>query len=181
MPPLSVCPLKTDVMKKLLITTISAFIFSAAILALFANSASAAGNTIMNVSATIPSKSICSFKTASANIPFGVLNPLSPVNVTASSSAIFTCKGSAPVVVYGITQDSGLYSTGPGGNRMRHATNLSTYLPYTLTITPDTDTFPRETPPQNHTVTVTGKVLGADYQTVLAGNYSDTVTLTINP
>lgn len=168
-------------MKKLLITTISAFILWIILLTVLAGSAAAAGNAIMNVSATILSKSNCSFKTAAANIPFGVLNPLSPVNVTASASAIFTCKGSAPVVIYSITQDSGLYSTGPGWNRMRHATDPSAYLPYSLVIAPDTGSFPRETPPKNHTVTVTGTVLGTSYQTALAGNYADTVTLTINP
>lgn len=168
-------------MKKLLITTISAFIFWTALLAFSAGPAHAAGNSIMVVSATILSKSICSFKTATANLSFGVLDPLSPVNVTASTSAIFKCMGSAPIVVYLITQDSGLNSTGPGGNRMKHATDPTAYLPYSLALTPDAVTFPKETPPQDHTVTVTGTVLGADYQTVLPGSYSDTVTLSIIP
>lgn len=171
----------TGAMKKLLIKTISAFIIWTALLAFSAGSASAAGNAVMTVSATILSKSNCTFKTAAANLPFGVLDPISPVNVTASASAVFKCLGSAPLVVYMITQDSGLNSTGPGGNRMRHSTNPTAYLTYSLAIVPDTGSFPKETPPQDHTVTVTGTVLGADYQTALPGNYSDTVTLTINP
>ena len=168
-------------MNKLLITTISALIFWTALLAFSAGSAYAAGNAVMTVSATVLSKSICSFKTNTANLLFGVLDPLTPADATASASAIFNCMGSAPIVVYMITQDSGLNSTGPGGNRMRHATDLTAYLPYSLVLTPDAVTFPRETPPQDHTVTVTGTVLGTDYQTATQGNYSDTVTLTINP
>ena len=168
-------------MKKPLITTISAFTFLATLLVILACSASAAGSAIMNVSATILSKSNCTFKTAAANLPFGVLNPISPVDVTVSASAIFKCLGSAPIIAYAVSQDSGLYSAGPGRNRMGHATNPTAYLPYTLVISPDSGSFPRETPPLDHTVTVTGTVLGSDYQTALAGNYTDTVTLTINP
>lgn len=84
-------------------------------------------------------------------------------------------------MVYMVTQDSGLNSTGPGQNRMRHATDATAYLPYSLAISPETDSFPREVAPQDHIVTVTGTVLGASYRTAVQGNYSDTVTLTINP
>lgn len=168
-------------MNKLLIRTISAFIFWTATLALSAGSALASGSAVMAVSATILSKSICSFKTNAANLSFGALNSGSPVNVTASTTAIFNCMGSAPIVVYAITQDSGLNSTGPGQNRMRHVTDPTAYLPYSLAFTPDAVTFPRETPPQDHVVTITGTVLGTAYQTAVQGNYSDTVTLAINP
>ena len=64
---------------------------------------------------------------------------------------------------------------------MRHATNPTAYLPYTVSLAPASGSFPRETPPQDHTVTVNGTVRGTDYQTALAGSYADTVTLTINP
>lgn len=168
-------------MNKFLIITISAFIFGISLLAISVASATAAGNSLMAVSATIVSKNSCSFKTATANLSYGVLDPLSPVDTTASAAFIFTCHGSAPTVAYLTTQDSGLYSTGPGGNRMRHSTDTTAYLPYSLVLSPDTGSFPKETPPQDHTVTVTGKVLGANYQTALAGNYTDTVTLTVNP
>lgn len=168
-------------MNKPLLKIISAIIFWTALLAVSAGSASAAGNANMAVSATILSKSICKFKTATANLAFGALNPLSPVDVTATATAIFDCKGSAPIVTYLITQNSGLYNTGPGSNRMRHATDTTAYLPYSLTLSPDSASFPRETPPQDHTVTVTGTVRGTDFQTALLGNYADTVTLTINP
>jgi len=168
-------------MNKLLIKTISALIFWTASLAFSLGSAFAAGNAVMNVSATILSNSNCRFRTPTANVSFGVLDPLSALNVTATATTAIRCSGSAPLMVYMITQDSGLNSTGPGMNRMRHATDTTAYLPYSLVISPDSNSFPRETPPQDHTVTVTGTVLGADYLTALAGNYADTVTLTINP
>lgn len=168
-------------MKKLLITTISAFIFWTALLAFSAGPAAAAGNAIMNVSATILSKSNCRFRTATANLSFGVLDPMSAADATASATATFRCVGSAPLNVYMITENSGLYSTGPGMNRMRHATDTTKYLPYSLAISPETGSFPREVAPQDHFVTVTGTVLGANYRTALQGNYADTVTLTIVP
>lgn len=151
-----------------------------ALLAFSAGSAYAAGNAVMTVSATILSKSICSFNTTAADLPFGTLDPLSPANKTVSASATFKCLGSAPIVVYAITQNNGL-NAGPGGNRLRHVTDATAYIPYSLVFTPDAVTFPRETPPQNHVVTITGTILGTDYQTAAQGDYSDTVTLTINP
>jgi spore coat protein U-like protein len=168
-------------MNKLLMRTISAFIFSAALLAYSAGSAFAAGNTVMSVSATILSNSNCRFRTPTYNVSFGVLDPMSGLDVTASATTVIRCVGSAPLMVYMVTHDSGLYETGPGMNRMRHTTDPTAYLPYSLVISPDTDSFPREVAPQDHFVTVTGTVLATSYQTALQGNYADTVTLTIVP
>ena len=90
-------------MNKLLIRTISALIFWTAISAFLHCSAFESGNAIMDVSATIVSKNICKFKTTTANLSFGVLDPLTPVDTPSSATAVFNCKGSAPIVVYLIT------------------------------------------------------------------------------
>lgn len=140
-----------------------------------------AGSANLSVSATIASKSICNFRTASATLDFGTLDPLTHVDATATASVIFRCFGSAPTIVYLVSEDSGSYDTGPGGNRMRHTTNPVAYLPYSLTLSPATGSFPRVVAPQDHTLTITGLVRGVDYQNASNGSYSDTVVLTINP
>jgi spore coat protein U-like protein len=61
---------------------------------------------------------------------------------------------------------------------MRHSTITSEYLPYSLTLDPTTGTVPKNT---NQTLTITGKVKGVDYQDVAAGNYLDTVVISISP
>ena len=143
--------------------------------------ARAAGSATLSVSATIPSKSICNFRTPTVNLNFGTLDPLTPVDVTATATATFRCMGSAPIVVYLVSEDYGLHETGPGGNRMRHATNPAAYLPYALSLSPQTGSFPREVAPVDHTITITGLIRGVDYVSAVNGNYADTVTLTINP
>jgi hypothetical protein len=45
-------------------------------------------------------------------------------------------------------------------------------------LTPTTGSVPRNT---NQTLTISGMVLGTDYQNALMGSYSDTVVLTILP
>ncbi|HEX6828864.1 MAG TPA: hypothetical protein VF104_07785 [Burkholderiales bacterium] len=88
------------------------------------------------------------------------------------------CVGSANPATFAITQDGGRYETGPGQNRMRHASVTTEFIPYTLAISPQNGTVARN---QSFPVTVTGNILGSNYQSAQAGAYSDTVILTINP
>ncbi len=140
--------------------------------------AHAGGTNSLLVSATVLSKNICKFNTASSTINFGNLNAANSTDVTASATITFRCLGSAPVAAYAITQDDGLYETGPSANRMRHATITTEYLPYTLTFNPASGTVAKNVP-QN--VTITGTVKASDYRTVAAGAYSDTVVISIVP
>lgn len=91
---------------------------------------------------------------------------------------IFRCSSSDKFVTFFISDDDGLYETGPDQNRMRHTITPTEYLPYSLTLSPTSGTIPKN---DDQTLTITGTVRGADYQDALAGNYSDTVTLTISP
>ena len=61
---------------------------------------------------------------------------------------------------------------------MRHATQLSEYLPYTLSYNPSSGSVPKNT---DRNLNISGTVRGTDYQNAYAGNYSDTVILSINP
>jgi len=138
----------------------------------------AAGPNTLTVSATVLSKSNCKFNSASSTLNFGALNPLNSVDVTANASIIFVCRGSAPIATFFISDDDGLHETGPNANRMRHATVLTEYLPYDLTLSPTTATVPKNA---NQTLTVTGTVRAVDYQSAYVGSYADTVIITIAP
>ena len=83
-----------------------------------------------------------------------------------------------PIATFAITHDSGRYETGPNAPRMRHATVTTEYLPYTVTLSPASGSAPRNT---NRTLTITGTVKGDDYKGARAGNFADTVVITIAP
>lgn len=132
----------------------------------------------ISMTATVLSKSQCKFNTAASALNFGDLDPANPTDKTVFTTIIFRCNGSANPATFFISDDDGLYETGPNANRMRHATITTEYLPYSITLNPVTDTVPRLT---NQTLTVTGIVKGLDYQGIWAGGYSDTVIISINP
>jgi spore coat protein U-like protein len=140
--------------------------------------ASAAGSASLSLSAMLLSKNQCKFNTKTAVINFGNLNPASPVDVTATATLDFVCLGSAPLATFLISDDDGLYETGPDANQMLHATLAGQYLAYSLDLNPTSGTAPKNVP---QILTITGTVKGNDYQTALAGAYADTVTVTIAP
>ena len=133
----------------------------------------------INVSLTILSKSNCQFNNpATATLNFGTLNPLSPADVSVSTTVSFVCRGSSSVATYSVSDDDGLHESGPGLPRMQHTTTPTTFLPYLLTLSPTTGSAPKNV---DQILTVTGTILGTDYQSAIAGNYSDTVTISIQP
>lgn len=138
----------------------------------------AASTNTLTVSATVISKSKCKFNSATATLNFGALDPGNPVDIAQDTTVTFVCNGSAPIAAFAITTDDGLYETGPGANRMRHATVLTEYLKYALALSPANSTVPKAT---NSILTITGTVAGADYQSAQIGNYADTVILSITP
>jgi hypothetical protein len=138
----------------------------------------ASDSNVVSVTATVLSKSQCKFNSKTSNLNFGNLDPANPIDKTTSTSITFRCGGSAPNATFSITDDDGLYETGPDANRMRHTTITTEYLPYSLTLNPTSGTVPKNT---DQTLTITGKVKGVDYQDALAGSYSDTVVISIAP
>lgn len=132
----------------------------------------------MNVSAVILTKSNCRFSTNAATLAFGNLDPAVPVDVTVSAPIGFRCNGGPPLSVFLVTDDDGLYEAAPEGNRMRHTVIPGSFLPYAFSVAPASGTVPRNTP---QILTVTGTVRGADYQAAAAGDYSDSVVVSINP
>jgi hypothetical protein len=82
------------------------------------------------------------------------------------------------MVTFLITDNDGLYETGPNANRMRNTAVPTEYLPYSLSLNPTTATAPRFS---LRTVTLNGTVRAVDYQSAYVGSYADTVLITIAP
>lgn len=138
----------------------------------------AGGSAALSVTAAVLSKSNCKIDTKAALLNFGTLDPGNPVDVTASVSVDFACRGSAPVASFAFTDDAGLYDTSPADRRMRHVTLSAEYLPYNLDLTPSSGFVPKNV---SRTLTITGFVQGADYQDAYAGNYADSVVILLLP
>lgn len=138
----------------------------------------AADTHMVAVTATVLSKSECKFNSKTSNLNFGNLDPVNPIDKTTNTSITFRCGGSAPSATFSVTDDDGLYETGPNANRMRHTTITTEYLPYSLTLNPTSGTVPKNT---DQTLTITGTVKGVDYQDALSGSYSDTVVISVAP
>ena len=149
-----------------------------AIQLLLIQSISHAAPSAVPVSAVVLSKSNCKFSTSATDLSFGTINPGSPSDATASATVQFRCMGSAKDATYYISDDDGLYEDGPDGNRMRHSSVAAEHLRYTITLSPTSATVPKNT---YQTLTVNGKVKAADFQNALAGDYLDTVKITISP
>jgi spore coat protein U-like protein len=139
-----------------------------------------AGSTMISVSATILSKSECKFNAKSADLAFGILDPLAAPapDVTRQTTIQFVCNGKDDPATYIITDDDGLHESGTNGNRMQHSTIPAAYLPYTFSVAPATDSVPKGA---NLPLTITGTVFSNDYRTAYAGTYTDVVVLTIIP
>lgn len=142
-------------------------------------SAAAASSSTVSVSATIVSNGWCWFTTNGTTLDFGALDPGNPVDVTVGTVLRFRCFG-FPSVTYAIGDDDGLYETAPDANRMRHASLPGEYLPYSMDLAPRSATISWN-PSVLRTVNISGTVRGVDTQSVAAGNYSDTVILSIDP
>jgi spore coat protein U-like protein len=141
--------------------------------------AHASGTKTLTVTAAVLSKSKCKFNTANATLNFGALDPGNSSDVTQTASVQFVCNGSAPTAAFAFTTDDGLYESGPGANRMRHAAPAtSEFLPYSLSLSSNNGTVPKGV---TQTLAVTGTISALNYRPALAGNYADTVIITLNP
>lgn len=130
------------------------------------------------VGATVLSASNCKFRTAAGSVlAFGNIDPSSATNRTATVNLTIRCNGSAATASYALTADDGLYGVGPGQPRMRHAVTATEFLPFTLD-TPITGTTPKGV---DTVLAITGTITPAQFQNAPAGNYADTVVLTLSP
>ena len=118
----------------------------------------------------------CKFNSATSTLAFGGLDPSTGLDVNASTSTTFWCTKNA---TYSVADDDGLYETGANANRMRHATTLTEYVPYTFSYNPTTGSGQGRT--ADITLDISGTVTFANYQNAAAGDYGDTVVISITP
>ncbi len=145
---------------------------SLALLAL-GGAAWAADTNTLTVTASVTGT--CKFSAAASTLNFGALDPSTPVAVNGSASPQFWC-------TKGVTTDlitAGLGLNPAGSTRqMKDSVSLE-LIPYSLVLTPDGAT--NQGPASPRTLNIAGTVAAADYTGKAAGNYSDTVVLTLNP
>ena len=145
---------------------------------LLARSAEAGGGTVVSVSATVLSKSNCKFTSSSASIPLGSVDAAMSADRVVSATIGYRCNGSAPVAAFSFSTDDGLHESGPGLPRMRHATVLTEFLPYSFGLSPASGTINKGVVA---TLTLTATVTPANVANAIAGAFSDTVTVTLVP
>ncbi len=143
--------------------------------------ASAGGTNTITVSASVTGT--CVVNTSTSTLAFGALNPGSggTVNV-AGSAATFRCTNGTP---YSVSSNDGLWFSATGGanNRMKlssatDCTSATNCIRYTLTSATAGTGAGMTT---NISFNVNGQTTLADYQNAAAGNYADTVVLTVSP
>jgi len=137
-----------------------------------------AGTSTLTVGATVISKSNCKFSSGAATLNFGAIDPGNTADITGTASMQFVCNGSAPLATFAFTTDDGLYEAGLGANRMRNTTTITEFLPYTLSLTPLSGTIPKGV---EQTLTINGTITSANYRGAYAGNYTDTVVISLTP
>ncbi len=118
----------------------------------------------------------CRFNSATSTLAFGALDPSSGTPATASAAPTFWCTRNA---TYSVTDDDGLHELAANGNRMEHTSTTGEFIPYTFTYNPTTGQGQGRTTPI--TLNISGTVAFADYQNAIAGDYADTVVISINP
>lgn len=146
------------------------------VLLLAMQSISMAASNVL-VSATILSSNNCRFNppNSKATLAFNNLDPTNPVPVTATTSLVYRCGGSAPIATFIITADDGQHFSGGSRRMVKGGTDN---IPYQLTLIPQALTAPRSI---DQTLTINGLIDGAGYQYATFGDYIDLVTLSINP
>lgn len=117
----------------------------------------------------------CKFVSATSTLDFGALDPSNPVLVTGSGTTKFWCTKGVPTA----TLAAGNGAHWSGTSRRMVGSAPTDLIPYSLTLTPDG--LPNAGPGSPRSLAIGGQVLAADYTGATAGNYTDTVSITINP
>ena len=141
---------------------------------LIGNTAALAADTAtVDVSANVVGT--CKFNSG-GSIAF-TLDPTSSAAATGTVAdpAFWCTKGAS----WTVSDDDGLHGTGAGARRMQHDTTLTEFIPYSFSYT-TTGTGLGKTSPI--ILALTGAtVANTDFVNAEAGNYADTVTLSIAP
>ncbi len=136
--------------------------------------AGAAWGADTNLTVTARVNGTCMF-TGTTNMAFGNLDPsATPTDALASGTATYWCtKG----IFAAISTDDGLHNL---GTQKRMAGPPPSFLPYQI-LSLVYDASPMDGPTATRTVTINGQILGTDIAAAAAGDYSDTLVVTVVP
>ena len=135
---------------------------------------SMAANTSLPVTANVVGA--CQVSTPPTGLAFGALDPSAPVAVADADTLEYWCTKGA---TYTISDDAGLWDGG-GSNKMRHATDVTEFIAYTMTLT-DNGTGTGVGPTSPTVLDIAGNIAAGAYTNSLFGDYADTVVITIAP
>jgi len=122
----------------------------------------------VGLAAVTPANAACTFRSTGA-ISFGTLDPSIATLQTAVADVRVRCTPAAPIAW------SFAGNNGAAPNlRMRHATQ-NDFIPYSIAPSYVSGGA------NNQTWRLTATILAANYQTAYVGNFSDVMTVTINP
>jgi spore coat protein U-like protein len=126
----------------------------------------------------------CKVTTPPGTLNFGTINPSGAANVAATTTFVMKCtKGTISTAA---TDDGGSHSFA-GGKRMQHSATAGAFLPYSIVYIGSAGFTGQGfgAAAGNQTVTVSGTITPAQFQTALvttgAQTYTDIVTITVNP
>jgi len=155
----------------------ASLVLAALAAALAAGPAAAASGTL-GVTAVVLSKSNCIFRTGALTLAFGNIDQTSGANAVQTTIGTFKCGGSATTATYSLELGNGLHSTGANARRMQNKALPTEYLPYSVSISPESGSVAKN---QDVNFTVTGTIQPSQFQNVSAGDYEDTVVITLLP
>jgi spore coat protein U-like protein len=141
----------------------------------------AAGTNALTPSASVTGQ--CKVTVAPGTLNFGAIDPSGAANVSATTT--FSMKCTKGTISTAASDNGG--SNFSGTKRMKHSATPTAFLPYAVAYGGDTGFTGQGfgVAAAAQTVTVTGTITPAQFQNALvtkAGQqYSDTVTITVNP
>jgi len=137
-----------------------------------AGTAMASGSNTLTVQANV--SGTCKFVSAASTLGFGALDPSDGSDVPGSTTTNYWCTKGVPTAT--VTANNGAHYS---GTQRQMAGPAGEMIPYSLDLTLDIN--PNLGPGTPRSLTISGEVLGTDYISKMAGDYSDTVTLNITP
>ena len=137
------------------------------------NTAVAADTATVTVSANVVGT--CKFNSG-GSVSF-TLDPTSAIDApgTVTQPAFWCTKGATYTITDNLGVNEAVAGTAP--RRMKHA-SLAEYIPYSFSYTASSTGNGKTSP---ITLDISASVVNADFVNASAGNYSDTVTLSITP
>jgi hypothetical protein len=110
----------------------------------------------------------CSYNPGQPNVTgFGTINPTLTTTATFSITVNYKCTAGASAS-FTIT---GANDTGPGAYRLRHVTQSSQYMAYSIAQVNEPGTK----------ITLNGQLVAANYQNAWTGSYTDTLSVLVLP